>query len=82
MAELTQLLRWNTNFVRGLAQTVLERAKSIRNSLPASAAATLPPTPKKAATRKSPATKATKVITAKKIKASGRKPTKSKKANV
>jgi hypothetical protein len=33
MADLTQMIRWNANFVRGLAQSVLERAKTIRTSL-------------------------------------------------
>jgi hypothetical protein len=33
MADLTQMIRWNANFVRGLAQSVLERAKEIRGSL-------------------------------------------------
>ena len=33
MADLTQMIRWNANFVRGLAQSVLDRAKTIRTSL-------------------------------------------------
>jgi hypothetical protein len=33
MADLTQMIRWNANFVRGLAQSVLDRAKVIRGSL-------------------------------------------------
>ena len=33
MTDLSQMIRWNTNFVRGLAQSVLERAKVIRTSL-------------------------------------------------
>ena len=33
MADLSQVIRWNANFVRGLAQSVLERAKTIRGSL-------------------------------------------------
>jgi hypothetical protein len=97
MAELTQLLRWNTNFVQRLAQTVLERAKAIRNSLPAyggdskdvrSAPVTTnpgraQPIVKKAA-RKTTLGKAPtgKVVTAKKIRPNGRKATaKTKKAN-
>ena len=35
MSELSQMLRWNANFVRGLAQSVLERARVIRGSLKA-----------------------------------------------
>ena len=33
MADFSQMLRWNANFVRGLAQSVLERAQVIRGSL-------------------------------------------------
>lgn len=33
MADLTGVLRWNANFVRGLAQSVLERARNIRTTL-------------------------------------------------
>ena len=33
MTDLSQMIRWNANFVRGLAQSVLERAKVIRGSL-------------------------------------------------
>ncbi|MGZ3723501.1 MAG: hypothetical protein ACXVA9_11250 [Bdellovibrionales bacterium] len=33
MTDLTQMIRWNANFVRGLAQSVLERAKVIRSTL-------------------------------------------------
>ena len=33
MTDLSQMFRWNTGFVRGLAQSVLERAKVIRGSL-------------------------------------------------
>ncbi len=33
MADLTGVIRWNANFVRGLAQSVLDRAKVIRTSL-------------------------------------------------
>jgi hypothetical protein len=33
MTDLTQMIRWNANFVRGLAQSVLDRAKVIRSSL-------------------------------------------------
>lgn len=39
MTEITNMIRWNANFVRGLAQSVLDRAKVIRSSLaPAGAA--------------------------------------------
>lgn len=33
MADLTQVIRWNAGFLRGLAQSVLDRAKVIRSSL-------------------------------------------------
>lgn len=33
MADLSQVIRWNTNFVRGLAESVLSRAKVIRSGL-------------------------------------------------
>lgn len=33
MADLSQVIRWNANFVRGLAQSVLDRAKVIRSTL-------------------------------------------------
>lgn len=33
MTDLSQMIRWNANFVRGLAQSVLERAKVIRSTL-------------------------------------------------
>lgn len=33
MTDLTQMIRWNTSFVRGLAESVLNRAKVIRTSL-------------------------------------------------
>lgn len=33
MTDLSGIVRWNANFVRGLAQSVLERAKVIRTSL-------------------------------------------------
>jgi hypothetical protein len=36
MTDLTQMIRWNTNFVRGLAQSVLDRARVIRGGLTAS----------------------------------------------
>lgn len=35
MTEITNVIRWNANFVRGLAQSVLERARVIRGSLTA-----------------------------------------------
>ena len=33
MTDLSQMIRWNAGFVRGLAQSVLDRAKSIRTTL-------------------------------------------------
>jgi len=33
MTDITQMIRWNANFVRGLAQSVLDRAKVIRSTL-------------------------------------------------
>jgi hypothetical protein len=33
MKDLTQMIRWNAGFVRGLAQSVLERAQVIRGTL-------------------------------------------------
>ncbi len=33
MPDLSQVIRWNAGFVRGLAQSVLERARVIRGSL-------------------------------------------------
>jgi hypothetical protein len=33
MTDLSQMIRWNAGFVRNLAQTVLDRAKTIRTSL-------------------------------------------------
>ncbi len=33
MTDLSQMLRWNAGFVRGLAQSVLERARLIRSTL-------------------------------------------------
>jgi hypothetical protein len=39
MTEISNMIRWNANFVRGLAQSVLERARVIRGTLgPVSAA--------------------------------------------
>lgn len=35
MTDLSQMIRWNANFVRGLAESVLNRAKVIRTSLTA-----------------------------------------------
>lgn len=37
MADITNVIRWNANFVRGLAQSVLERARVIRGTLTAPA---------------------------------------------
>jgi hypothetical protein len=31
--NISQMIRWNANFVRGLAQSVLDRAKVIRSTL-------------------------------------------------
>jgi hypothetical protein len=33
MENITQMIRWNASLVRGLAQSVLERAKVIRSTL-------------------------------------------------
>lgn len=33
MPEFTQMIRWNAGFVRGLAESVLARAKVIRETL-------------------------------------------------
>ncbi len=33
MADLGEMIRWNAGFVRGLAQSVLDRAQKIRSSL-------------------------------------------------
>jgi hypothetical protein len=33
MTDLSHVIRWNAGFVRGLAQSVLDRAKSIRTTL-------------------------------------------------
>ncbi len=33
MTDLSGMIRWNANFVRGLAESVLNRAKVIRSSL-------------------------------------------------
>jgi hypothetical protein len=33
MAELSQMIRWNAGFVRGLAEGILRRAEKIRSSL-------------------------------------------------
>jgi hypothetical protein len=53
MTDLTQIVRWNTGFMRGLAESVLNRAKTIRSTLaPYTAAAA----PKVAAATKSKTT--------------------------
>jgi hypothetical protein len=94
MAELTQLIRWNTGFIRGLAQSVLNRAKSIRHSLPGYGSeaevvaqkanpiqvkkATRKPTPKGAATSKYKG----RVAVAKRRTSTGKALGKTKKANV
>jgi hypothetical protein len=64
VTDLSQVIRWNANFVRGLAQSVLERAKVVRGSLEAAA------TPSK--TKKAPA-KSKKAPNAKKPKAAPRR---------
>ncbi len=33
MTDLSNVIRWNANFVRGLAESVLNRARVIRSSL-------------------------------------------------
>jgi hypothetical protein len=33
MADLTNVIRWNAGFIRGLAQSVLERARTVRSGL-------------------------------------------------
>ena len=53
MTDLTQVIRWNAGFMRGLAESVLHRAKTIRNSLNpyASAATPVSAKPKKTSKR-------------------------------
>lgn len=55
MTDLSQVIRWNANFVRGLAESVLNRAKVIRTSLTPSSGASEKPArktaPKKPAKR-------------------------------
>ena len=60
MTDLTQVIRWNTGFVRGLAQSVLDRAKIVRSTLTSAAAPTKPKSAvkKKASTSKKPKAKA------------------------
>lgn len=38
MTDLSGVIRWNANFVRGLAESVLNRAKVIRSSLSSTSA--------------------------------------------
>jgi hypothetical protein len=38
MTDISGMIRWNANFVRGLAESVLSRAKTIRTSLTKEAA--------------------------------------------
>ena len=45
MTELSQMIRWNTGFMRGLAESVLNRAKLIRSSLTPYASMTTTATP-------------------------------------
>lgn len=49
MADISGMIRWNANFVRGLAESVLNRAKVIRTSLVATTGleAKASPSPKK-----------------------------------
>gem|GEM_PF-5492972 len=49
MADISGMIRWNANFVRGLAESVLNRAKVIRTSLVATTSleAKASPSPKK-----------------------------------
>ncbi len=70
MTDLSQMLRWNTGFVRGLAETVLKRAKVIRSSLNPYQAAT--PAVKKAKA-KQPAAKTPRRRTAKTTVRKGKK---------
>lgn len=60
MTDFSQVIRWNANFVRGLAESVLNRAKVIRSSLtPSSAASAAKPArktaPRKPAVKRAPA---------------------------
>ena len=59
MTDLTQLVRWNAGFVRGLAESVLNRAKSIRTTLTAAAPKATTTGGKKSGTTKKTATKKT-----------------------
>ena len=45
------MIRWNANFVRGLAESVLNRAKVIRTSLTAGETASKAEVPKKTSKR-------------------------------
>ena len=42
MTDLSGMIRWNANFVRGLAESVLNRAKVIRSSLSSGSEAKAP----------------------------------------
>lgn len=53
MTDLSQMLRWNTSFVRGLAESVLERAKVIRQTLDKSIARQQPSVATKSKAKKS-----------------------------
>ncbi len=33
MTEISGVIRWNGKFIRGLAETILERARTVRSSL-------------------------------------------------
>lgn len=55
MSDLSQVIRWNANFVRGLAESVLSRARAIRGSL--TPAATVKSAGVNAAGAKSPGVK-------------------------
>jgi hypothetical protein len=45
MTDISGMIRWNANFVRGLAESVLSRAKTIRTSLTKEAGAEGPKRP-------------------------------------
>ena len=69
MTDLSQVIRWNAGFVRGLAQSVLDRAKTIRSTLtektaspdlkaaPAKTSAKKPASKRKATAKRAPARK-------------------------
>jgi hypothetical protein len=68
--DVTELIRWNAGFVRGLAQSVLDRAKVIRLSLEqATGRKPLKKVVKKAAKKATPGKKARKTKKVKKANA-------------